>query len=294
MTLVPAPETVEVPLDDERHLEATIRGSGGPTVVCEAAMGTGQSSWALVAPTVAERTRVVTYNRAGLGRSTIDPQSRTLARAASDLVALLDHLDSGPAVLVGHSYGGPIVREALATAPERVAGLVLVDQTDEGCELFFAPASVRQQQVFAAALPTLARLGLFRLMVRGISRPLPPEMRRAVGSESGSVGAARAHRRELAGCDTDLRRLRDDPHPGTDVPITVISGTQLPRGRTSARRRECLIAAHQRRAAAAPRGRHVRADGSGHMVIFSEPHLVVEEIMRLVDAMPSKPRPRSG
>jgi pimeloyl-ACP methyl ester carboxylesterase len=278
---------VDVPLGDGRHLEAAVRGTGSPTVVFEAGMGTSQHSWALVAPAVAERTggRVVTYNRAGIGRSTVDPEPRTIARAASDLVALLDHLDAGPAVLVAHSYGGPIVREALATAPERVAGLVLVDQTDEGCDLFFAPEFERQQRFYGATLPVLARLGVTGLYARRPGRPLPADARRALRAESGSVAGARAQQRELATCDADLRRLRDDPHPtpAPGVPITVISGTQRPRGRSAARRRDCLVAAHRRRAESTPDGRHVAAEHAQHMVMLTEPTLVVDEIVRLVD-----------
>jgi pimeloyl-ACP methyl ester carboxylesterase len=299
----PAPPTAaEVPLGDGRVLETTVHGAAatagsagvaatagsGPTVVFEAGMGAGQGSWALVAPEVARRTRVVTYNRAGIGRSTVDPEPRTVARAAADLVALLADLDPGPAVLVAHSYGGPVVREALATAPERVAGLVLVDQTDEDCDLFFARGD-GAQRAFAKVLPTLARVGLLRLVTGAVARSLPPDARRAVVVESGSVAGARAHARELAGFDADLRRLRDDPHPTPDVPVTLISGTRPPRGRSAARRRACLVDAHRRGAAGAPQGRHVAAARSGHMVPLTEPQLVVDEVLRLVDGVRTPP-----
>jgi pimeloyl-ACP methyl ester carboxylesterase len=282
---------IEVPVGDGRQLEATVRGDGRVTVVFEAGMGAGQHTWDLVAPAVSQHARVVTYNRAGIGGSSPDPGPRPLARAADDLLALVDHLDAGPAVFVAHSYGGPIVREALARAPERVAGLVLVDQTDEGCDLFFDPAVERQQRMMAAALPALARLGLMRLIAGRLARQLPPEARRAAAAESGSVAAARAQQRELAGCDADLRRLRDEPHPPPGVPVTVISGTKRPRLGASARRRDCLVAAHERRAAEYPRGRHVRAERSDHMVMITEPDLVTGEIVRLLDLLDSVDSP---
>jgi pimeloyl-ACP methyl ester carboxylesterase len=37
----------------------------------------------------------------------------------------------GPYVLVGHSYGGLIVRLYASTSPDEVAGLVLVDGSNE-------------------------------------------------------------------------------------------------------------------------------------------------------------------
>jgi pimeloyl-ACP methyl ester carboxylesterase len=277
------PVTIEAPLADGRRLEATIHGTGAPTVVFEAGMGMSRRSWALVAPAVGERTQAVTYDRAGFGRSTVDPADRTVARAASDLVGLLEHLDAGPVVLVGHSYGGPIVRQAHAIAPERVAGLVLVDATDEGCDLLVARTTGRQERIFAAAIPVMARLGLTAMIARRVARALPPEERRAFGAEAGSVAAARAHRRELVVCGADLRRLRDEPHPPVDVPITLISGAGPTGGVAATRRRDCLVAAHRRRADASARGRHVRAEQSGHMVMLSEPDLVVDEIMRLVE-----------
>lgn len=40
--------------------------------------------------------------------------------------------EPGPFVLVGHSYGGPVVRNLAATYPQEVAGMVLVDASFEG------------------------------------------------------------------------------------------------------------------------------------------------------------------
>jgi pimeloyl-ACP methyl ester carboxylesterase len=44
-----------------------------------------------------------------------------------------------------------------------------------------------------------------------------------------------------------------------------------------------LVAAHRERAAALPRGRHVEAPRSGHLVMFTDPQIVVDEILRIVD-----------
>ena len=48
-----------------------------------------------------------------------------LAGLARSVIALIDALAAGPAVLVGHSMGGMVAQEVAATAPERLAGLVL-------------------------------------------------------------------------------------------------------------------------------------------------------------------------
>ena len=60
----------------------------------------------------------------GYGLSpTIEPFD--LAGLARSVITLIDHLGAGPAVLVGHSMGGMVAQEAAATAPDRLAGLVL-------------------------------------------------------------------------------------------------------------------------------------------------------------------------
>ncbi|MET7402474.1 alpha/beta fold hydrolase, partial [Dactylosporangium sp. NPDC005572] len=58
------------------------------------------------------------------------PRPRTPARLADDLGALLGSL-TGPFVLVGHSWGGPIVRLLASRNAAPVKGLVLVDPSDE-------------------------------------------------------------------------------------------------------------------------------------------------------------------
>lgn len=77
--------------------------------------------------------------------------SRRLHTLAEDLGDLLDHLErvgpGGPFLLVGHSWGGPLVRLAAAAQPARVAGPVLVDPTDESCDLLFQPALRRAERI---------------------------------------------------------------------------------------------------------------------------------------------------
>jgi pimeloyl-ACP methyl ester carboxylesterase len=81
-------------------------------------------------PAVAVRTRVVTYDRAGLGSS--DPVSPlTLETQLGDLVAVIRAAGSGPCVVVGHSWGGLLAQLVALRHPELVAGLVLVDPAEE-------------------------------------------------------------------------------------------------------------------------------------------------------------------
>ncbi|WP_035845411.1 alpha/beta fold hydrolase [Kitasatospora azatica] len=71
--------------------------------------------------------RVITMDLRGFGESSIAWDDYGPAGAAADALALLDELGIERAVLVGSSYTGASVVKAATTAPQKVAGIVLVD-----------------------------------------------------------------------------------------------------------------------------------------------------------------------
>jgi pimeloyl-ACP methyl ester carboxylesterase len=115
------------------RLHVDCRGTGHPTVVVENGLGDFSFDWILVQTRVAAFTRVCTYDRAGYAWSEPGPKPRTFAQINLELRDALAKLgEHGPYVLVGHSYGGPVVRNFTATYPHEVAGVVLVDAAFEG------------------------------------------------------------------------------------------------------------------------------------------------------------------
>lgn len=95
-------------------------------------------------------TRVCGYDRPGTIRYTDPPtlttrstpveMPRTLPGAANDLRELLRRSGiRGPYALVGHSWGGMIVRLFAQTHPSEVAGLVLVDAFGTNIRSLFGP-----------------------------------------------------------------------------------------------------------------------------------------------------------
>ena len=122
----------------KRHLYLHCEGQRhGPVVILSTGLYREASDWKLVMPGIAHLTQVCTYDREGLGRSTVDhdsarPESETMDEQIEDLRNLLTsaHIDP-PYLLVGHSAGGPLTRRFTRDFPEKVAGLVFIDSAHE-------------------------------------------------------------------------------------------------------------------------------------------------------------------
>ena len=161
-----------------------------PTVILEAGFRTRADVWSddlvqpeaprtMVFPGVAAFTRVCAYDRPGtatvrddgLHPSRSDPVTmpRTARASVGDLHALLIAAQiPAPYVLVGHSYGGMLLRLYASTYPDEVAGMVLVDAFSEGLEDQMSPEPVERLR---GDLSTGAR-GAGRLRGSGIHRPV--------------------------------------------------------------------------------------------------------------------------
>lgn len=99
-----------------------------PTVVLEAGAGDFSVDWTLVQPAIAGLARVCSYDRAGSGWSELGPRPRTFHQIVWELHTLLSKAGvKPPFVLVGHSYGGWLVRLYASTYPTDVVGMVLVE-----------------------------------------------------------------------------------------------------------------------------------------------------------------------
>jgi pimeloyl-ACP methyl ester carboxylesterase len=99
--------------------------ASGPRVILVHGTPGDATGWAdfLVPPS--DAWDVVALDRPGFGRSGPNGAMPSLAEQAAAVAALLPD-DGRPVVLLGHSYGGPVVARVAADHPDRVAGLVLL------------------------------------------------------------------------------------------------------------------------------------------------------------------------
>ena len=274
-----------------RRLHLYCAGQGhGPTVVIEAGSGNDSTLWAGMVQRIASFAKACTYDRAGLGWSDPAPYPMSIEDRAADLHSLLTAADlPGPFILVGHSYGGYIVRAFAKIHPEQVAGIVLVESAEEGYT--FDPWGLK----YAAELRTrerrtmwAARLGLLRLCVKLFPTYCDPV--KGVPSDARGEMTALYLRtsRHFAAADEMAALERVPPamrSPGGlgmlgDVPLIVVS--RGPRDPTTNRPTQPEWLLGQRRLLSlSSRATHVVAEKSGHMIQFSEPILIVEAVKRL-------------
>lgn len=103
-------------------------GHETPAVVIEHGMGGAASEWVKVQRLVARFARVYVYERAGYHHSDPPTKAPTAQNIAADLRSLLSTAGvEPPYLLVGHSYGGILIRQFLADYSRDVFGMVVVD-----------------------------------------------------------------------------------------------------------------------------------------------------------------------
>ncbi|WP_433207405.1 alpha/beta fold hydrolase [Nocardia sp. CA-107356] len=101
-----------------------------PAIVLDAGGGADASYWKTLAPELARETgsQIITYDRAGTGRSDEIPGPWSPRDAAADLRAGLTQLGlPHDVVLVSHSLAGEVATYIVNEYPDQVSGAVLVD-----------------------------------------------------------------------------------------------------------------------------------------------------------------------
>jgi pimeloyl-ACP methyl ester carboxylesterase len=107
--------------------------SSGALVVCSPSLGDLRQEYRFLTPQlVSAGYRVVTMDLRGHGESSTSWTDFSVTGVGSDMLALIRHLDAGPAVIVGTSMSAGAAAWAAAESPECVNGLVLIGPSVRG------------------------------------------------------------------------------------------------------------------------------------------------------------------
>ncbi len=267
-----------------RHLHLWRAGTGGPAVIVVPALGAPGLEWRTVAEQLVQHTSVYVYDRAGLGWSDPGPWPRTAERMADELHQLLASAAVPPPyLLVGHSFGGIVVRQFAVRHPEVLAGLVLVDSSHENQIQRLAPcrAGGRHSLWRRAARWQLKPLGIVRAATdlgittrarRDAERENPPGMAGVGLALSRTSRHRRAVVQELIGFASST--ASGAPPPLGELPLTVLTAGP-------ARREHWYAIWRQMQgelAALSSRSVHLVAEHSGHHMQLDDPAFVVQAI----------------
>lgn len=117
---------------DGRRLYGLRSGEGEPTVILDAGLGGTSEDWSRIQPAIASFSSVLSYDRAGLGRSDKAPIPRTCQDMVDDLRSLLSAANLHPPyILVAHSWSGMNARWYANQYPSEIVGMVLIDAVHE-------------------------------------------------------------------------------------------------------------------------------------------------------------------
>ena len=279
-----------------------------PTVVFDAALGASSLSWLLVHPHIAGVTRACAYDRAGFGSSDAGPLPRTAGRIADELHAALQRAAvPGPYLLVGHSFGGFVMRLLAARHPEKIAGLLLIEPAhpeewadpspekrsliDRGTILcrYGATAARFGLARAVAVLVGIGALGPARKIVRLVSRgglrrddeailapvwKLPPEVRPRLKDAWTQPKFFEALGSQIASiCESASEVAREADQAYGELPLAVITNANASRERM---RLDGVLAR------SSAQGRHVIVENSGHWVPLDAPQEVIDTITGMV------------
>jgi pimeloyl-ACP methyl ester carboxylesterase len=290
----------------------------GPVIVFEAALGGSSISWSLVAPEVATFARAFAYDRAGFGWSDAGPLPRTAGRVADELRVLLDRAgEKPPYVLVGHSFGGFVMRIFARRHAADTAGLVFADTAHP--EDWLVPSPREQERIdrgtrlcrhgvvasryglarIVAAMVGSGALAPARAVVGWFTRgdfgaadedilapmwKLPPEVRRPLRYFWTQAKFYEALGSQIEAITLSAREAVEAAQGGYgDVPLVTISATDP--GDHRMRQQTALVAQ-------STRGQHWIAQTSSHWVPLDEPAIVIRAIRDVIESR--SPRHRAG
>jgi pimeloyl-ACP methyl ester carboxylesterase len=262
-----------------RNLHVYEVGAGSPTVILESGLAASSLSWRIVQEEIAKFTRVISYDRAGLGWSDPAPAQPTLARLVSDLHGLLRTVPP-PYILVAHSFGSAVVSAYSRRFGDNIRGLALVDPLRPED---WSPLPDDRRRMLARAVrlsrrgATLARLGVVGWCLRAFlagARWLP----RLVTAAAAGDGAALMGR--LAG---EVAKMPRELWP------MVASNWSNPKAFLAmAEQLEALPGIAAELLAAPPLQIPVIVltppAGGGHWIQLDQPSVVIEAVRRLVQS----------
>jgi 3-oxoadipate enol-lactonase len=249
-------------------------GQGVPILLIHPA-GSTASTWGSAVEELACVGRVITYDRRGYARSGGEPM-RSIAPHTADAAAILEHLGTQPAVVVGTSAGAAIAVDLAVRRSDLVEGVVAHE----------FPWRFSRHLPSASQLAALVKIGLLTLRRRE-SKAAEKLLRSAYAyRDGGSAWDAFPEEWRRAGRENAKAALQDfrnsiGVYPSAKDLATVEIPVVCTYGERSPGNMERLV---KLLAAAIPAARTQRIEGAGHAAPFDATGNFVQVIADAVNS----------
>ncbi|HUR29965.1 MAG TPA: alpha/beta hydrolase [Saprospiraceae bacterium] len=186
---------------------------------------------------------LIAYDRPGFGHSDFGKSLPSLRGQANALYELMKQLDYEQYWLVGHSYGGPIIMQAVIDRPQRIAGICIV------------AGSVVYAMEPVAAWRKWLDLPFIRILM---------------------PTALRVSNEELMSLRRDLRMIDDDWNE-VKMPVSLIHGTKdklVPYGNLPLAKEKLMNS---------DTVRTLIFEDENHFILWTQTEQIVKELLKLIN-----------
>ena len=242
----------------ECHLNFKVIKGGTLTILFESGGGMDSSEWHSLAKTIANKTgaTIVTYDRAGFGKSDLPDIPYDMRQETKWLFNGLNKLGiENNLILVGHSYGGWLIRLAVSMYPNKVSGMVFIDPFSSE---FVDILGIK----YLDEHPMTGKLPFDTSKPEKLSK-IQRAMVRMVGD-----GLRKK---------TEIMRNTTLPE-GIPVRLITAGNSFLPKPEEQNAWRK----AHEQLVAKIKGAKLIVAEQSGHMIPFQQPQLIIDKIIEVI------------
>jgi pimeloyl-ACP methyl ester carboxylesterase len=257
------------------------RGTGRPVVLVHGASGNLRDFTFDLAPRLAERHRVIAFDRPGFGYSgRIAERGWDPAVQAALLTKATRELGAERPIVVGHSWGGALAMAWGLGTPEDVAGIVTLGGATmpwggDVSFLYALNASDVTDRLASNLVAAFATEGLIESFMEGTfaPQPIPAGYAAYVGGPLATrPRTVRYNAHDITNLDAALERQAAQ-YPGLEVPVEIVHGA-VDRSVWPELHAEGMHAL-------LPNSRLTLLDGVGHMPHHARPDAVIAAVDRL-------------
>ena len=302
-----------------RKINLFCMGNGPATVLFDSGLSDWSNTWVLIQPEIAKKARACSYDRAGMGYSDPAPGARTPRAIVDDMHAMLEGAKiAGPVVLVGHSLGGFNVKLYSALYPDNVAGIVLVDPSEErlyergrdGFRAKYGAAMASKSELFdndilnmlmekfSSCAATAAQGDLdpasdrYKKCTDPVRTPLGPDILAERPRIQKTAAYQSTQANELAN-SVFVNRSGDGVYAGLftpamfgDKPMIVLTSSKYDKADpASVADHELMVSIHRQTAGLSRRGTQRDVEGSGHNIQVEKPQAIIDAVNEVLKAV---------